>query len=735
MFKYIFIFSCCFTSKTLLADESKDNLKEIFVIKTFKKGSGKPLKRVEAKQGSKSFYSNKKGEINIPIIDINFAVPIVLYKAGYDSQEIDLSKQKDAKQIEVYFVLSRPDDRTIVIFGKKKKQVSKKEISIREASEVAPRGDPVQVTKLLPGVQTTNIFGNQIVVRGSAPNDSKYLVNNLDVPFIYHGVGGFSVVPRELLSEVQFYAGGFPVEYGEATGGVVSVQTKDKINKERKTYFSVNLPLYSSIYHDEPIDNNSSISLSFRRSYVDFFIKKLLSEAPVSVLPVFYDAHIQYLRKISSGYQKFIFINSMDGLELSVPSVGATSDGKLKFDINTNFSVLGFEQKGRLSKGWSYNVSPHIRYTVVKNKIQDSDIDIKGWIYRLPINFNKKLSKQESLKLGLEVVWNDVDVYVFAPRFVSDDPFRDFEEPTLVESKSTYQEWLLSQWGSWDYKIGDFILTPGLRWFYSTQIYKWGYDPRFISLWKYKENEQFKFALGQYSKSPSPQDTDEEFGNTELTYEKSLHYILGWEKDWGDIWTTDFQVYYKKDRDVIRSDKFERYKNSGEKRSYGFEAFLRRNQTERSFGWLSYTYSNTQEKKTSESSWVPYRYDQAHVVNLVGSYKLSGQLSLGGRINYHTGDRYTPVASAVYNANLGKYQRKYEDSQINSERLPDYYQIDLYSIYDFLFNTWTLKIRGGIEYLAFTRPAFAVDYNYDYSKNEFLKSSYPVPYIEIQGVL
>ena len=50
------------------------------------------------------------------------------------------------------------------------------------------------------------------------------------------------------------------------------------------------------------------------------------------------------------------------------PNKAAASDGKFNLDINTNFSVLGFEQKGRISKDWSYNASPHIRYTIVKNK-------------------------------------------------------------------------------------------------------------------------------------------------------------------------------------------------------------------------------------------------------------------------------------------------------------------------------------------------------------------------------
>ena len=45
----------------------------------------------------------------------------------------------------------------------------------------------------------------------------------------------------------------------------------------------------------------------------------------------------------------------------------------------------------------------------------------------------------------------------------------------------------------------------------------------------------------------------------------------------------------------------------------------------------------------------------------------------------------------------------------------------IYIQYMILFDTWTLKLRTGIEYLALSPRPFAVDYNYDYSKEEYLK--------------
>ena len=177
----------------------------------------------------------------------------------------------------------------------------------------------------------------------------------------------------------------------------------------------------------------------------------------------------------------------------------------------------------------------------------------------------------------------------------------------------------------------------------------------------------------------------------------------------------------------------ERYINSGQLRSRGAEIFVRKNLTDRWFGWLAYTYSVTEEKKNAEQDWKPSQYDQTHVINLVSAYKLSGQWTLGGRFNYHTGDRYTPVDGAVYHAGLNKYQPIYSDDKLYEARLPTWHQADIYTSMEQLYDYFKIKYRFGIEFLSATRQAFGVTYNYDYSKKDYFKGVPPIPYFEVTG--
>lgn len=700
-------------------------------IEVKEKGTGKAVRRVEIKVDGETYFSDPRGIAELEYFE-EFK-QFTLYRAGFKlltlSKE-DLANAEDAS-LTVYLEPDTPGDNEVIIVGTKRPEVSRKTVSITEAKAVAPRGDPAQVTKLLPGVQS-GTFSPDIVVRGSAPEDSRYFVDGFSVPFVFHSIAGISILPEKIYSDISFLSGGFGPKTGEATGGVVELSTKNDIPEESNYQFKVNIPLYSGFYFETPISEKESFSISGRKSYLEVFLDNIGTE-DMSIVPTFFDSHMRYLRRTDKGYVKVLALSSSDGLEAIFPSDGSGEEGNLKFDVSTYFGSLGVEISQRLSKNWKLIASPQVVFIRNKFEVSDNFFKLRGWDSRLPLEFQYRLQKRDKLYLGLEYDRNDSRVDLLAPRVVSDEPFVDFEEAPSVEREVFVRSQNYAAWSAIDLTYGIFTFTPGARGFYSSQIARSSYDPRLSGRVHLTSNQKLKFAVGQYSKAPLPQEADKEYGNEDLNFERSLHYIFGWESNWSDKWSTDFQGYYKKSFDVVRSDPLLRFTNDGELQSRGFEAFVRRNQTSRLFGWLSYTYSVTEERKTTSDPWRPAEFDQTHVVNLVSNYSLSGKWSVGGRFNYHTGDRYTPVDDAVYNANLAKYQPRYNEEDRYKATLPDYYQLDVYSVYDFLFNEWKLKLRTGVEYLAIERPVFGVTYNYDYSKEKYFQGIPPIPYIELSG--
>jgi hypothetical protein len=158
--------------------------------------------------------------------------------------------------------------------------------------------------------------------------------------------------------------------------------------------------------------------------------------------------------------------------------------------------------------------------------------------------------------------------------------------------------------------------------------------------------------------------------------------------------------------------------------------------TERLFGWFAYTYSINKAREQPTQSYHSSEYDQTHVLNITGSYKYSALWTFGGRGLFRSGNTYNGVDYSVYNVNLNRYEpRQNIGTPLYNRREPAYYELNLYADREVLFDTWKLTWRFGIENLALKPQVQGVNYNYDYSKQEFVRSVPPVPYIEVRGIL
>lgn len=705
-------------------------------VKVLQRGTGDPLGRVEIKLGTDKIYTDPAGEATVTLPEGEGKLEF--YKAEFQRELIDYGKLRGKNEHKVFLSPATPSDNEIVVRGMRRPETSRKQVSVEEAVRVAPGGDPAQVPKLLTGVQSSP-FQPDIIVRGSGPQDSRYYIDLWEVPFIFHRVGNISIVPDQLLSDVEFSSGGFGAQYGGATGGVVTLQTKtEQPDRASKTEFRVNVPIYSSIYHERKIDDRSAIAIAGRRSYLDAILSKALPKnLDLTVVPVFGDMHVYYWQTRDDGHLKVLGLYAYDGLQLLFPSDAAKDEsGKGQFDVRNAACVAGIEWKKILNKDWTLTIAPEMQRTLIDFDILGSRIKINAQGPVVQAEAVKRLGGKDRLYLGVKpkALWGKA--VVRAPKIDASDPFFDFEEAPQLSAVAEDIYYDLAAWVAADQSFGKLTVTPGVRTFYVSTIKKSGVDPRLNARYELDERHALKGAVGQYSQAPEFQDTDATFGNPDLNFIRSNHYIVGFESNWDERWNTDFQAFYKESYDLIRSDADKRVANKGSLISAGFEAFVRRNLTRRLFGWLAYTYSKTRERDSAQETFRNSRYDQTHVLNLVGNYKLTGTWETGGRFIYHTGDTYTGVDGAVYNANLDKYQpRTAIGSRLYSDRLPDYHEIDIYANRDILFETWKMGLRFGVEFLALERPAQGVRNNYDYSKEEYFRGIPPIPYIEVRGTL
>ncbi len=707
-------------------------------LKVRVKGSGAPVGRAEITlPDGKKLLTGKDGEVqvNLPAGDGQIRV----YRPGQEPELRDIAELRGKDRVEIFLLPATPTDNEVIVRGEKRPEASRKTITIAEAVKVAPGGDPAQIPKLLPGVQSRS-FSPDIVVRGSGPEDSLYRVDNYDMPFIFHRIGNLSVIPPQMLADVEFSTGGFGSQYGNVTGGVVVLHTRSDVPETPKFEFKINIPFYSALYYETPVnDGKDLLAASVRRSYLEAFLPLVLkkSGADLTVVPFFGDEHLYYYHPTEDGHVKIIATHAYDGLHLLFPSDAATSpSGKATFDFKTSFELIGVEWKKTLDKDWSMTLAPNVFNNDNVIDVIDNNIDVKVRGIVVHADFTRKLDGKNRLYLGGELGYGLANIYVVAPVIDNNDPFFDPASAPKRKVSETAKYTSAAGWVATDRYIGDLMLTPGIRPFYYSQMKKGGYDPRLN--WRYQLNHDnsLKGAVGQYSEAAQFQDVDKVFGNPDLKYIRSMHYILGIETAWSDRWLSDVQVFYKEINGLVRSDPVTVKNNDGKLISSGFELFIRRNVTERLFGWVAYTYSRNREQDAPKDHYHAGKYDQTNVFNLVGDYKLTPIWDLGGRFVYHTGDTYTGVDHSVYNANLDKYQaREGLNTQPYNQRLPAYHELDIYAERDILYDTSKLTWRFGVEYLALQRQAQGVQNNFDYSKTTYFRGVPPIPYVELRGAI
>lgn len=702
-------------------------------IKVMQKGTGQPLRKVEVKAGGSTYFSDPEGLVEIPFG--NEVQEFVLIRNGFETLTLPANDYRDTLELDVYLFPRLGAGDEVIVKGKRRPSVSKKVISAAEAARVAPGGDPGQITKLMPGV-TTSPGRSEITIRGSAPEDSLYQIDDINVAFLYHSIGQLTVIPPSTIEDVEFSSGGFGAEYGDSTGGVVVIRTKKDIPERAITRFTLNLPIYSGVYHERPLSDSTSIAIGARRSYLEAILPKFLpKDSGITLIPFFSDYQGSWTKKTDVGSQKLTLLASKDGLKATLPSASSDNEeGNASFFLQTYFGVIAFEQTHQINPTWSYTSTPQVGHTDAQFETSDLYFRIRSTAFRVPTEFSKRISSKEKMYLGLDPTYSLYKVGYQVPKFDGSDPYFDIQEAPRDKGEKTDSITTISGWIARDFLLGDLLLTPGLRTFHSSQTNRAGADPRLSSRYSFTSDQVGKFAIGQYSQFPKNGEAVSGYGNTNLKFTNAMHYILGIESKWNEQWETDFQVFYKYVRDVIRTDPETSYNNDGSLRSRGAEVFVRRAMSERWFGWLAYTWSKTEERKSDETDWYTGDQDQTHVLSVAGNYRWTATWETGGRLSSHTGDVYTSkVGPAVYNANLDKYQSRNDVNTINNKRLPHYNELALYSAHDFLWDTATLTFRWGLEYLWFKPQVLQQTTNYDYTKEEPSQGVPPIPYIELRG--
>ncbi len=139
-------------------------------------------------------------------------------------------------------------------------------------------GDINRILFSLPSVGKVNDLTTNLVVRGGSPNETGYLIDNIEIPNINHyptqgsSGGALALLNVDLIQDVEFSTGGLSAAYGDRLSGVLDVSLREGNRNEFDGQLDFNMSGAGAIFEGPLGSDRGSWLVSARRSFLDLMI-------------------------------------------------------------------------------------------------------------------------------------------------------------------------------------------------------------------------------------------------------------------------------------------------------------------------------------------------------------------------------------------------------------------------------------------------------------------------------
>jgi TonB family protein len=645
-----------------------------------------------------------------------------------DHQPLDLLVQARPGEVreENYLLetVGGPNE-TVVSAAAIQREVMKDVLTAEQVFTVpGSAGDTLKAVLNLPGAARAPFGGGLLVLRGSAPGDSKVFLESQQIPQLYHFGGIRSTFAPAFLQSVEFVPGNFSVDYGRAQGGIIDVRVRDP--RQDGFHGQADVNFYDAgVEMEGGLGGGWSLGGAFRRSWIDAVLPLFLpkdANLSFSSAPRFYDFQvIGSYSPDASQKLRLIFYGSMDKLvglfdkPMNDPTITGQIDARVSFyNLQGEYSsILGpkLSQDTSLVLGLqeiSTQIGPQFFFDLNLQRISARST----WVYRF--------DPQWQLRGGLDLEFNRAKISVNLPDSTGANPLPPSSLPQIGAQLTT---WISSpaafaelRWAP----LPNLSILPGIRANWFSDINQWAVDPRLLARWEVVAGTEIRGAVGLYQQAPAAQKTNTATGNPFLLPERSLQTSLGVAQRIVDGVSIDVTGFYKgltqqaiSNNSANYDPAAPRYTSTGTGTIYGLETLLKVAIGDSFTGWLAYSYQRSL-RTDPPNPQTPYDFDQPSNLTVLGTYQLGRGWSAGARFRLVSGNPYTPVVGSVFDSATGVFVPVYGDT--NGDRLASFWALDLRIDKIWTFQDWTLTLYLDCQNVTNRENQEGWTYSYDYAE-------------------
>ena len=602
-------------------------------------------------------------------------------------------------------------------------------------------GDTLKAVLNLPGAARAPFGLGLLVLRGSAPGDSRVYLEGQEIPQLYHFGGLRSTFAPSFLESVEFVPGNFSVDYGRAQGGIIDVRVRDP--RSDGFHGAADLNVYDvGVEMEGGLGGGWSIGGAFRRSWIDTFLSAIIppdAHLSFSTAPRFYDFQfIATFRPDATQRLRLMFYGSMDRLValLDQPSSDPTITGS--FDALVSFYNLQADYQSTLSPTLRQDTSLVLGLQEIETQIGPQYFfDLRLRRLSLRSAFTEDFSGIVQGRAGIDLEIYGARISLNLPNSTGQNPV----PPSTLPQIGTAQNVVLYYPAAFaELRIvpaPSLSILPGVRVDWYSDIHQWAIDPRLLVRWQAGPTTVLKAGVGLYQQPPQPGESAAVVGNPDLLPERSLQASLGVLQTLAEGVTLEVTPFYKAlDRQVYANPASNydpsapRYTNNGTGQIYGVETLLKATFGDRFSGWIAYTFQRSL-RTYPPSPQAPFDFDQPNNLTVLGTYQLGRGWSAGLRFRLVSGNPYTPIVSSAYDPSTGVYVPVYGAN--NADRLATFWALDVRIDKVWTFRDWKLTLYLDTQNVTNRKNQEGWTYNYDYSQRTELTGLPILPILGVKG--
>ncbi len=578
--------------------------------------------------------------------------------------------------------------------------------------------DISKVVNVFPGVATSvgSGYRNDLMVRGGGPAENKFYLDGVEIPNINHfstqGASGgpVGIIDADLIREVDFYTGAFPVNRGNALSSVLDFKLLDG-NPDKYTFKGTVGASELAVGSKGHIGSKTTYIVSVRQSYLQL----LFSLLDLPFLPRYTDAQFKIKTRFSQAHELTVLgLGAIDDMKLNTHT-DPTDEGK---QYLLNYLPTIKQNTYTLGAVYKHYAGNHIQTVVLSRSfMNNSNVKYRGNDESSDDNLTLRLRSDEienHLRLENRSSWGDfslttgvnVDYAVYTNRTFQ----RAFAGGVAKEIR--YETDLdLFKWGLFattGYKSADERFSASLGFRLDACDYSAltdnplkQFSPRLAVSYNIVGNFFLNGSVGRYYQLPAYttmgyREDDAFVNRPRLKYICSDQVVAGVEyyiNKWAHVTVESFYKRYTHsplslNDSIPLACKGTDYGVSGNEaaastargRAYGVEVMLRWFGMGRFTALASYTWYRSQFENPATGVYLPSAWDYRHLFTLSGTYKLPRNWEVGLKMRLMGGAPYTPydeyLSSLVpaWDATARPY---YDYDRYNTGRLKTFYEVDL----------------------------------------------------------